>query len=86
VRRFGLAGRELGKAIDRTLECAGLILVFCVVNGALAVFGILASRLLMHRFVSLYVVDEATVLTLSLVQGVVFQWWRQAPAAGPPRS
>jgi hypothetical protein len=86
VRRFGLAGRELRAVLDRTLECAGIVLVFCVVNGALAVLGVVASRLLTHRFVSLYLVDESTVLALSLVQGVMFQWWRQSPVPGSPGS
>ena len=73
--RLGLAPAGLRQAGVRTLEMVGLLIVFSVLNLALGVAGVLAWRGLTGEFVSLYVLNDAVLGLLSLLQAVVFHWW-----------
>ncbi len=76
ARRLGLEARALRAAAGRALECIGLTLVCAVANVALGFAGILVARVLTGGFVSLYTVNDVTLLLLSLLQALVFAWWR----------
>jgi hypothetical protein len=76
VRALGLPGRGLGPAVRRTFEMAGLTVVFLVVNLALGLGFILATRALSLPFVSVYILNDVTLIALSALQGVIFGWWR----------
>ena len=80
---FRLSGKALRPALGKMLECVGATLLFAVLNVALATALILAMRSLTGRFVTVYVVNDATWLALSLLQGLTFQWWREL--AGSPQ-
>ena len=80
---FRLSGKALRPALGKMLECVGATLLFAVLNVALATALILGMRSLTGRFVTVYVVNDATWLALSLLQGLTFQWWREL--AGSPQ-
>ncbi len=75
IRRLGLAPAGLQQAGVRALETMGLLLVFTGLNLALGIAGILAWRGITGEFVSLYVLNDAVLGLLSLVQAVIFHWW-----------
>jgi len=84
---FGLKGLRLprgdfGEAVTKMLECIGTILVFAAVNLAVAATLILSLRGLTKTFVSLYLASDVAWLGLSVVQGLLFQWWREL--SSPP--
>ncbi|MGH7479488.1 MAG: hypothetical protein ACREJ8_07885 [Candidatus Methylomirabilales bacterium] len=64
------------KAVRRMLECLGVTLIFLGMNLGAAVIVILAARALTQEFLSLYLATDDTLLMLSLVQGLIFQGWR----------
>src|SRR5258708_35652514 len=70
AKRLGLSTQNLGRAGARMLETVGLIVIFAVVNTAIGVAPILATRTLTHSFVSLYMANHPTLLGLSLIQGL----------------
>ena len=74
---LGLSGRSLWAAVGKTLECVGVTLVFFLVNLAAGMAVILLGRLLTRGFVSLYLANDVTLLVLSLLQGLTFEWWRE---------
>jgi hypothetical protein len=76
ARVLGLPGRGLGQAVRRTFEMAGLTVVFLIVNLALGLAFILATRALSLPFVSVYILNDVTLIALSALQGVIFGWWR----------
>jgi len=76
VRRLGLEPARLGAAIGRMLETVGAVLIFLAANLLGAVVLVMALRGVTDRFVSIYVTDDAVWLSLALLQGLVFQWWR----------
>ena len=76
VKRLGLSTQNLGAAGARMLETVGLIVIFAVVNTAMGVAVILATRTLTHSFLSLYMANDPTLWVLSLLQGLAFQGWR----------
>jgi len=78
ARGLGLPGRALGVATGRMLECLGLTLLFFGANLAAGVLAILAARALTGGFVSLFLVNDAILLPLSLLQALIFAWWRAA--------
>jgi hypothetical protein len=76
TRRLGLSRAGLRAAVAATLEAIGLGVLFFAVNLALVVLPILAARAWTGRFVSLYGLDHVTIATVSLLQALVFRWWR----------
>jgi hypothetical protein len=82
TRALGLPRQGLRPAVRRTLELAGLAVVFLVANLAVGLAVILTTRALSTRFVSVYVLSDVSLVALSALQGVIFSWWRRlTPAA-----
>ena len=77
-RPLRLPRARLGWAVGRALDCVGLGLVFLGLNLAVGGVLVLGLRAATGRFVSLYVLNDGTILLLSLLQGMVAQWWREA--------
>ena len=71
------ARRSLRSAMGRALETIGLGAVFLCVNIGLGFGLILLVRVLTGRFASLYKNDDVTILDVSMLQALVFQWWRE---------
>ena len=72
----GLRRGDLRGAVMETLECLGLVVIFFLANFAVGTALILALRGLTGRFISVYVVNDATLAVLSLLQALVFHRWR----------
>jgi hypothetical protein len=75
--RLRLPTSGLRPAFSKACECVGLMLVFSVVNLAVATSAVLVVRSLSGRFVSLYVAADAMFLMLSWLQALTFQAWRE---------
>jgi hypothetical protein len=73
---LGFSRSRMRLALGKTCECVGLMLVFGVLNLAVAMSSILAMRSLSGRFVSLYIASDTTFLMLSWLQALAFQAWR----------
>lgn len=85
TRGLRLSPTGLRLALGRMLESVGMTVIFFVVNLAVGVTGILVARMVMGVFVSLYLAADETILVLSLLQGLTFQWWWN-PSAPYPRN
>ena len=81
-RWLGLSGERLPEALARALELSGVSAMFLVLNVGVGVAAVLAVRGLTSRFVSIYFLDDASLVVLSAIQGVVFECWRTA-GVGP---
>ena len=79
TRGLGLSWRSLSAAIARMFEALGISVVFFAINLLVASAAILTARTLGPRFVSLYLANDVTVVALSVLQGLVFQAWRESP-------
>lgn len=79
TKTLHLPARRLSLASGKMLESLGMGLVFLFVNLSLAMGAVLVIRALTGRFLSLYVAGDVVWLGVSLVQGLVFQWWREQP-------
>ena len=66
----------LRPALVRLLECAGLVVTFYVLNLIVGFVAVLVLRKVTGSFVSMYVNTDATLMLLSALQAVTFQWWR----------
>jgi hypothetical protein len=75
-RRHGLAPESLRDAVAATLETIGLGVLFLVTNLALVLLPLLILRAWSGRFVSVYSIDGAAIAAVSLVQALVYRWWR----------
>jgi len=67
---------ELRGAVMETLECLGLVVIFFLANFAVGTALILGLRALTGRFISVYIVNDATLAVLSLLQALVLHRWR----------
>ena len=76
TRGFALSPAGLRPALARLLELVGITVVFFVVNLAVGVAIILAVRVVTPAFVSIYVLNDMTLVALSALQGVLFELWR----------
>ena len=77
VYRLGLPLVGLRHAAARVVDCIGLGLVFLGVNLVIGGLVLLAVRVATDSFVSLYALNDDTILVLSLLQGLIVQWWRE---------
>lgn len=77
TRWLGLPRAGLLTAGARMLEAIGLLLVFLALNLGLGGLIILVGRGVTGRFVSLYLVNDATLGVFSLIQALIFYWWWQ---------
>jgi hypothetical protein len=76
LRRWhGTASLRL--ALRRTLECAGLGLVFFAVNLLTEAGLVLLARALTGRFVALYLAGDLMILPISCLQALAVWWWRE---------
>jgi hypothetical protein len=77
TRWLGLPRARLLAAAGRMLEAIGLLMVFLALNLGLGGIIILVGRGITGRFVSLYLLNDATLGVFSLVQALIFHWWWQ---------
>ncbi len=75
THRLGLSPRGFLTAGARVLEVIGLLMVFLALNLGLGGAAILAWRGITGRFVSLYILNDATIGVFALVQALLFHWW-----------
>ena len=80
ARRAGPGHRGLGDAVRLVLELAGISTLFLVANLALGVAIVLAIRMLSTFFVSIYVLNDLSLVALSFLEGAVFFCWRRQSA------
>lgn len=78
-RRLGLTASGLGSAVASTLECLGLAALLYGANLALGVAVTVLVRVASGHFLSLYLTADPVLVVLSLLQALVFCWWRQGP-------
>ena len=57
----------------------GISVLFLVANLALGVAIILAIRTISAFFLSIYVLNDLSLVALSLLQGAIFFCWRRQP-------
>ena len=76
ARFAGLRRADLPGALMETLECLGLVVIFFLANVAVGTALILGFRALTGRFVSVYIVHDATLAILSLLQALLWHRWR----------
>jgi hypothetical protein len=76
TRCAGLRRADLRGAVMESLECLGLVVIFFLANFAVGTVLILGLRALTGRFISVYIVNDATLAVLSLLQALVFHRWR----------
>ena len=72
-----LSPRAVRPAVARTLECVGLAVLFYAANVGCELMAAFISRAA-GRFASLYIGSDTSLPFLSLLQAMVFQWWRTA--------
>lgn len=77
ARGLGLSWRELGVAVGKMLECVGLAIVFFVTNIAAGMAVVLLGRTVTRGFAPLYLASDVSLVALSLLQALTFQWWRE---------
>ena len=75
-RHHGLSPRGLRDALAAALETIGLGVLFLGANAGLALLLILALRSSSGRFVSVYLIEAPTLGAVSLLQAVIYRWWR----------
>jgi hypothetical protein len=80
----GRSRRRLRSAVGKTLETIGLAAVFLFVNIGVGFCLALLARVVGGRFVSLYHSDDVTILAVSVLQALVFQWSREPEASADP--
>jgi len=76
TRLAGLGRTHLREAATETLDYLGLAVAFLLGNLAVGIALIVGLRTLTGRFISVYVVSDASLALLSLLQAFVFQRWR----------
>ena len=79
ARRFRWPLRGLGPACGKALECVGGVVLFCLLNAVVGTALIFAARAVSGRFVSLHIGADQSLLAVSALQALVFQWWRESP-------
>jgi len=82
VRRYRWPARAAVRASGMVLEWAGATVVFCLLNGVVGGVLIAAARVVSGRFVSFYLGADQTLLALSALQALLFQWWRESARRG----
>jgi hypothetical protein len=78
ARRFRWPLRWLGPAFGKALECVGAVVLFCLLNAVVGTALIFAARAVSGRFVSLHLGADQSLLAVSALQALVFQWWRES--------
>jgi len=78
ARRFRWPLRALGPAFGKVLECVGAVVLFCLLNAVVGSALIFGARFVLGRFVSLHLGADQSLVLLSALQALVFQWWRES--------
>ena len=78
ARRLRWPLPALGPAVGKALECVGAVVLFCLLNAVVGGALIFAARAVSGRFVSLHLGADQSLLALSALQALVFQWWRES--------
>lgn len=76
-RRLGLTTSGLAGAAASTLECLGLAVALYAANLVLGVAVTALVRTVSGHFISLYPTTDPVLFALSLLQALLFCWWRQ---------
>ena len=82
TRVFALSRDKLVAAIMEMLECLGLTIVFLFINLAAGTALVLGLRTLTGRFISIYWLNDTSLVVLSLVQALAFHCWQRRPKGG----
>jgi hypothetical protein len=82
VKGLRLSGYGLWLALGKACECIGLTLVFFLLNLSVGIIAILAARVFIGGFVSVYYLSDVTLLVLSSLQALTFQAWRAGSRRG----
>jgi hypothetical protein len=77
LRRSGAETRKLAATLREVFELAGIATLFLVANVVLGLAIVLGVRGLSSHFVSVYLLEDSTLVLLSLLQGAVFFCWRR---------
>jgi hypothetical protein len=77
TRACALSRHRLPSALAEAMECLGLGVLFFIGNLATGVALILGVRGASGRFVSIYWLNDITLVALSLLQGLVAHCWRR---------
>ncbi len=78
VRLWKRRSRDFRPAVARALEILGLVAVFFVANLAVGLLLVLLVRSTSGYFISAYILNDGTLVILSVVQGIVAGCWRRA--------
>ena len=78
ARRLGWPLRSLRTGFGKALECVGAVVLFCLLNAVVGTALIFAARALSGRFVSLHLGADQSLVSVSALQALVFQWWRES--------
>ena len=73
--------RTLGRAVAAMLEMAGIAVLFLACNLMLGAAIVLAIRSASSVFVSIYMLNDVSLVALSILRGAVFFCWRRRGAA-----
>ena len=76
-RHLALRNSKLAPATMEMLECLGLTVLFLVGNLAVGSALILGLRALTGQFISIYWLNDISLLVLSVVQALAFHCWRR---------
>jgi len=77
TRGMGMRQSDLSGAATVVLTYLGLTVVFLLGNLAVGIVLILGLRALTRQFISIYMLNDATLAVLSLLQALIFQSWRE---------
>ena len=78
VRRLRWPLRGLGPALGKALECVGSVVLFCALNAVVGGALIFGARRVSGGFVSRHLGADVSLLAVSALQALVFQWWRES--------
>ena len=78
TQRLGLRRDVFPAAIGETLECVGLAVIFLAANLAVGVTVVLGFRILSGRFISIYGLNDITLVAFSLLQALILRSWRRS--------
>jgi hypothetical protein len=78
ARKLRWPAGALGPALGKALECVGAVVLFCLLNAVVGSALIFAARAISGRFVSLHLGADQSLLAVSALQALVFQWWRES--------
>jgi hypothetical protein len=76
-RVLGRPAARVRQAVVAALETVGIAIVFLAMNAAVAAALVLAMRAVRDRGMPLYAAIEPVWLGISLLQALVFQFWRR---------